>query len=216
MSLEIEYRALDALEENPRNCRQHEPDQVVLIADSIRRFGFTNPVLIDEAGVLIAGHGRLMAARLAGLTEVPCVVLKGLSDEEKRAYVIADNRLAEKSRWDEGLLMEELEALQDAGFDELLLGFSAEDIDELAGEFASPEDEGVLDAGSPRIRDEECVAVGAEDMASRKAAPLTVPLLFELSHAEFLRWKALKYRLGISDNAKAFRHIAELDGEARE
>jgi ParB-like chromosome segregation protein Spo0J len=106
---QIETLALDALVPYARNSRTHSPEQVAQIAASIREFGFTNPVLIDDAGGIIAGHGRVLGARAVGLLAVPCLRLAGLSEAQKRAYVIADNKLALNAGWDEDLLREEME-----------------------------------------------------------------------------------------------------------
>src|SRR6056297_3107275 len=91
-----------------RNPRTHSKDQIRQIADSIRTFGWTNPVLIDEAGGVLAGHGRIEAAKLLGLDEVPVIRLDHMSAAEKRAYILADNKLAENAGWDEELLAIEL------------------------------------------------------------------------------------------------------------
>lgn len=106
-----------------RNARTHSPAQVAQLAASIREFGWTNPVLIDEAGGIIAGHGRVLAAREMGMQAVPCLRLTGLTEAQKRAYVIADNKLALNAGWDEALLEAEIEALADMGFDIALTGF---------------------------------------------------------------------------------------------
>ena len=96
-SKEVELIRLDQLTPYAKNARTHSKKQIRQIADSIERFGFTNPVLIDATNQIIAGHGRVQAAKLLGLTEVPTLRIEHLSDTEKRAYVIADNRLAEKA-----------------------------------------------------------------------------------------------------------------------
>lgn len=113
-----------------RNSRVHDPKQVRAIARSIKAFGFNNPVLIDEENVVIAGHGRLEAAKQLGLKEIPAVRLTHLSEKEKKAYVIADNRLAERASWDEKLLKLELQELSvDVDFDLALTGFETPETD---------------------------------------------------------------------------------------
>ena len=97
--LKVVVRSLSELKSNSRNARTHSRRQIRQIADSMAAFGFNNPVLVDEDGLIIAGHGRIEAAKLLGLTEVPTVCLSHMSEAEKRAYVIADNRLAEKAGW---------------------------------------------------------------------------------------------------------------------
>ena len=113
-----------------RNSRSHSEAQVAQIAGSIREFGFTNPVLIDADNGIIAGHGRVMAAGKLGLDKVPCIRLGHLTDTQKRAYIIADNKLALNAGWDEELLALELGELADLDFDMDLIGFTE---DELAG-----------------------------------------------------------------------------------
>ena len=141
-SLRIEHRALDALIPYARNARTHSEDQVALIAGSIREFGFNNPVLVDGANGVIAGHGRLLAARKLGLTFVPVIELAHLSEAQKRAYVLADNKLAERAGWDEAMLALEAGDLEALGVDLALLGFDAADMDALLrGEQADPREE---------------------------------------------------------------------------
>lgn len=107
----IEHRPLDQLRPHPRNARTHSPAQVEQLAASMREFGFTAPVLVDGAGQVLAGHGRLLAARQLGLATVPCVVLDHLTPDQARAYLLADNRLAENAGWDLPLLKIELQEL---------------------------------------------------------------------------------------------------------
>ena len=130
----IEYVAIEAMIPYARNSRTHDDAQVAQIAASIREFGFTNPVLIDSDGGVIAGHGRIMAARKLSLQEVPCIRLGHLTDAQKRAYVIADNKLALNAGWDESMLNLELGELQDMGFDISLIGFGKNELSELMAE----------------------------------------------------------------------------------
>ena len=111
-----------------RNARTHSDDQVAQIAASIAEFGFTNPILVGSDGVIVAGHGRLAAAQKLGMEVVPVVVLDHLSATQRRALVIADNRIAETAGWDAELLTLELDELVGAGFDVDLLGFSDEEM----------------------------------------------------------------------------------------
>ena len=106
-----------------RNTRTHSPEQVAQIAGSIREFGFTNPILIDAENGIIAGHGRVMAASKLGLAKVPCIRLAHLTATQKRAYIIADNKLALNAGWDEEMLGLELADLREADFDLDVLGF---------------------------------------------------------------------------------------------
>src|SRR5262249_43938766 len=109
--LNIEWVALKALTPYARNARTHSKKQVRQIADSIREFGFTNPVLIDDGNTILAGHGRVAAAKLLGLEQVPCLRISGLTTAQRRALVLADNKLALNAGWDEELLAAELQAL---------------------------------------------------------------------------------------------------------
>ena len=150
----IEVMAIKDLTPYARNSRTHSPEQVSQIAASITEFGFTNPVLIDAHGGIIAGHGRVMAAEHLGMGNVPCLRLSHLSEAQKRAYIIADNKLAMNAGWDESVLALELGELEDLGFDLELTGF---DVDELKELFASNEatPEGETDADDvPEVREE--------------------------------------------------------------
>lgn len=125
----VVQRLIDELKPCPRNARTHSRKQLRQLANSIERFGFTNPVLIDDAGQIIAGHGRVEAARLLGLRQVPTLALSHLSPTERRAYMLADNKLALNAGWDPELLAEELQLLIDDAFDLDLTGFSLAEID---------------------------------------------------------------------------------------
>jgi ParB family transcriptional regulator, chromosome partitioning protein len=138
--MEIETLPLDALIPYARNSRTHSPEQVAQIAASIREFGFTNPVLIDADGGIIAGHGRVMGARQLGLSEAPCIRLSHLTEAQKRAYVIADNKIALNAGWDTDMLRIELEDLQSADFDLDVLGFNADELGGILGTDTDPLD----------------------------------------------------------------------------
>ena len=125
----IEPRPPSELRPYSRNARTHSRKQVRQIADSIERFGFTNPVLVSDDGEIIAGHGRVEAAKLLGLPTVPTLRLSHLSPEERRAYVLADNKLALNAGWDQDILAIELQALIDLDFDVTLTGFSLAEVD---------------------------------------------------------------------------------------
>lgn len=145
-----------ALTRYAKNSRTHPPEQIEHLAALIQRFGFTNPILIDEKNIIIAGHGRLMAAKRLGLEEVPCIVARGWSDDERAAYVIADNQSALNAGWDFGILTEEVAALKENNFDLSLLGF---DDDTLAQMFAEPEPEYSGDPDEAPAVAERAVAV---------------------------------------------------------
>ena len=143
----VELMPVNRLKPYRANAHTHTRKQVRQIADSIERFGFTNPILIDDDDGIIAGHGRVEAAKLLGLSGVPTLRLSNLSPTEKRAYILADNKLAEKAGWDREILAIELEALIDLDFEVELTGFEMGEIDLLleeaktaSGESAGPED----------------------------------------------------------------------------
>src|SRR5882762_9212967 len=128
-TLQIEHRKIQSLRPYPGNARVHSKKQVRQIANSIQRFGFTNPVLISDDDGIIAGHGRVMAAKELGLATVPTLKLSHLSPAERRAYVLADNKLALNAGWDTEILAIELQGLIDIDFDVSLTGFSLAEID---------------------------------------------------------------------------------------
>lgn len=147
-NLSIRYQAVSALTPRLGNARTHSAKQLRQIADSIRQFGFTNPVLVDAENVIIAGHGRVAAAQAIGLETVPTVCLDSLSAAEIRAYVIADNRLAENAGWDREILAIELQNLAelDLDFDVTITGFEMAEIDVLIGDLDSEPDADPADA----------------------------------------------------------------------
>ena len=127
----ITYQPVSTLNSNPANSRTHSKHQIRQIADSIKAFGFTSPLLLDKNGMVVAGHGRLEPAKLLGVAEVPTIRLQDLSPDQVRAYAIADNRLAEKAGWDESILAIELQHLLtiDSDFDVTVTGFDIPEID---------------------------------------------------------------------------------------
>jgi DNA modification methylase len=157
-TLEIEYRDQSGLIPYANNSRTHSDDQVSQVAASIKEFGFTNPILIDEKGGIIAGHGRLMAAKKLGLEKVPTITLAGLSEAQKKAYVIADNKLALNAGWDTTALTAELERLQELDFNLDLTGFDA---DELAQLLQPEQVEGLTDDDAvPEVPDDPVTVEG--------------------------------------------------------
>ncbi len=139
MARRIELWPADRLRPYAKNARTHSPEQVAQIAASIAEFGFNAPILVDSNDGIIAGHGRLLAARKLGLTEVPVVVLDHLSETQRRAYIIADNRLSELAGWDQAVLAAELRDLEDEGLNLSLVGFSDEELAALLAEEQQPE-----------------------------------------------------------------------------
>src|SRR2546421_49815 len=148
--LRIEFWPVGRLIPSPRNARTHSDAQVAEIAGSIRAFGFTNPILVGDDGDVIAGHGRLGAARLLGLAEVPVIPLRGLSEVQRRQLMLADNRIALNAGWDVEMLNLELKELSVIGTDLAALGFTAE---ELAAAL-NPPSEGLTDENEiPAVAD---------------------------------------------------------------
>lgn len=145
MTHKLEYIATESLIPYARNSRTHSEEQVAQVAKSIREFGFTNPVLIDVNGVIVAGHGRVMAAKSIGMDKVPCIRLGHLNEAQIRAYVIADNKLAENAGWDDDMLRLEIQHLQSVDFDLSLMGFSDDDLASLLAD-DEPQTEGLTEA----------------------------------------------------------------------
>jgi len=151
--IEIQYKATEDLIPYARNSRTHSAEQVAQIAASIREFGWTNPILIDGENGIIAGHGRVLAAHKLGETQVPTIELSHMSDTQKRAYIIADNKLALNAGWDDEMLALEIDELKEAGFDLSFTGFTIDDINALKTpdfDAASEDDQGKLDQLDPK------------------------------------------------------------------
>lgn len=145
-------QAVAQLKPYENNARTHSKEQVQQLVASMQEFGFTNPVLVDEEGRVIAGHGRLEAARILQMGEVPTITVSGLTDEQRRALVLADNKLALNAGWDIDLLRAELGDLQSAGFDISVIGF---DTEELRNLFEPLAEEGLTDPDDvPDVPDE--------------------------------------------------------------
>jgi DNA modification methylase len=142
-ALSVVYLEIQQLNPYPRNARTHSKRQIRQIADSIGAFGFTNPVLVDRSETILAGHGRVAAAKLLGMKKVPTICLENLNEDQIRAYILADNKLAEKAGWDNSILAIELQHLTtvDLGFDVSLTGFEIGEIDLILQESKEPEQE---------------------------------------------------------------------------
>lgn len=149
------------------NARTHSPEQITQLAGAIKEFKFTNPVLIDPDGGIIAGHGRVMAAQKLGMVDVPCIILDGLTKAQRKAYVIADNKLALNSGWDTQLLNLEIESLKELDFNIDLLGFGDDELAGLSPDFepATEDEQGQLDELDPKWID--CPHCGKEFDARR-------------------------------------------------
>lgn len=144
----IEMIKVDKLIPYINNARQHSEDQVLQIAASIKEFGFNAPILIDSDQGIIAGHGRVQAAKKLGLTEVPCVRLDHLTDIQRKAYILADNKIALNASWDSQLLSVEIQTLKESDFDVLLTGFSMEDLQKLSDDMDEQRLNNIADGAS--------------------------------------------------------------------
>ena len=157
--MQIKEVEVSALIPYAKNSRTHDDAQVAQIAASIKEFGWTNPILVDGDKGIIAGHGRLMAARKLGKTKVPVIELKGMTEAQKKAYVIADNRIALNSGWDNAMLSIELQDLEDKGFDLSLTGFDKDELDALLNPIV--ETEGLTDEDAvPDVPEEPKTKLG--------------------------------------------------------
>jgi DNA modification methylase len=157
-NLKIVYKPITDLIPYANNSRTHSDDQVLQIASSIKEFGFTNPVLVDDEGGIVAGHGRVMAAKKLNLKEVPTITLSGLSEAQKKAYIIADNKLALNAGWDDEMLRIEFDALKEMDFDLEMTGF---DLDEINGLMPDEINEGLTDEDAvPDVPEEPITKLG--------------------------------------------------------
>jgi DNA modification methylase len=187
--MNIEYMRVDELRPYAGNARTHSRKQIRQIAKSIERFGFCNPVLIDDTKQIVAGHGRVEAAKTLGMENVPTVRLSHLSDADKRAYILADNKLAEKAGWDREILAIELQSLIDLNFDIELTGFETAEIDLLLDE----------------VREAAPLSSGPEDSVPPYAAGAAVSRLGDL-------WLLGQHRLLCGDAREQGAYEALLDG----
>ena len=225
--LRIEYIAPAKLTPNPNNPRTHSKKQLKQLTASFEKFGFTNPILIDGENKVLAGHGRLEAAKLAGLVSVPCVRLDHMTPAEARAYIIADNKLALNSGWDQELLAEELKFIlaEDSSFDLELTGFSFSEVDQLIIE-SEPKDSGdpaddalpELSDTSPRCKVGDLWTLGGHRLiCGNSLDPLTVHRLMNGEKAR-LGFNDFPYNVAIGGNvgglgAIQHREFAMASGE---
>lgn len=195
---QVEVWPIDRLIPYARNARTHSREQVRQIAKSIQEFGFTNPILVDSEDGILAGHGRLAAARDLGMQQVPVIVLDGLTETQRRAYVLVDNQLALNAGWDQEVLQMEVAALDLQDFDLDMLGFSADELSGLmGGEFDSAEEE-------PEEPEDEGPDRG-------------VALAIVLSPEELKTWRRAKEEIGYStDKAALWKLVEDLLGEVEQ
>jgi len=196
MAKRIELWPVERLRPYGKNARTHSAEQVQQLAASIHQFGFTNPILVDGDGGVIAGHGRLMAAKDLGLAEVPVVVLDHMTTDQKRAYILADNKLALNAGWDEELLQQELAAISLTDFDISILGWTE-------NELASILDPSETDIAEPEDDEEE-----PEDRG--------MALAIVLGPSEMLQWRKAKAVIGRASDKGALMKLAADTLEAQE
>ena len=172
----IERIAVEMLLPYAKNSRTHSDEQVAQIAASIKEFGFNNPILIDKENTIIAGHGRLLAARRMGMTEVPCIKLGHLTETQRKAYVIADNRLALNADWDTEMLTIELNDLLEDNFALDILGFDADELKALLDPVTPTE--GLTDEDAvpevpeePKTKPGDIYRLGRHRLVASEAAP---------------------------------------------
>ena len=156
--MQIVYKKVNELIPYINNSRTHSEEQVNQIVASINEFGFTNPLLIDEKDNIIAGHGRLLASKKLKMEEVPCIVLSGLTEAQKKAYIIADNKMALNAGWDEELLKIELENLKELDFDLELTGFNVDELDDILGN--NEEETEIVEDEVPEVPEEPKAKLG--------------------------------------------------------
>ena len=156
--MEIVYKKVNDLIPYINNSRTHSEEQVNQIVASINEFGFTNPLLIDEKDNIIAGHGRLLASKKLKMEEVPCIVLSGLTEAQKKAYIIADNKMALNAGWNEELLKIELENLKELDFDLDLTGFNVDELDDILGK--NEEEKEIIEDEVPEVPEEPKAKLG--------------------------------------------------------
>ena len=155
--MKIVYKKVQDLIPYINNSRTHSEEQVNQIVASINEFGFTNPLLIDEKDNIIAGHGRLLASKKLKMEEVPCIVLSGLTEAQKKAYIIADNKMALNAGWDDELLKIELENLKELDFDLELTGFNVDELDDI---FQAEEEKEIIEDEVPEVPEEPKAKLG--------------------------------------------------------
>ena len=185
------------------NSRTHSDEQVSQIASSIKEFGFTNPVLIDEQGGIIAGHGRIMAAKKLGIEDAPCIVLDGLTEAQKKAYIIADNQLPLNAGWDLDTLRLEVETLSELDFDIDLLGFEDDVIEKLLDiDCEMPElpdgDRDPFQQKTFTLHDEQAQTID-DAILKAKASPLIDTGLNENSNGNAISWICEEFLKGANN-----------------
>lgn len=221
--------ALSSLKPYERNAKLHPAEQIERLKESIREFGFISPCLIDSENNIIAGHGRVEAAKSLGMTEVPCVYIEGLTDEQRRAYILADNRLTELGGWDMDIVNSELESLADAGFDIGVTGFAWDEVaeidpvdDDYTPDFSTPEPKSKL--GEIYQLGEHRLMVGdstkAEDVAALmngdKASLLITDPPYGVDYTSKSQWLMNSGLDRTTEKLKAIRSLQTIENDVKE
>ena len=203
---QIEMIGIETLIPYARNSRTHSDAQIAQIAGSIREFGFTNPILIDAKSGIIAGHGRVLAARKLDLPEVPCIRLAHLTDAQRRAYVIADNKLALNAEWDEDMLGLELSDLRTENFDLNLTGFNGDVIEQFLNP-PEPEEVSVDSKGQTMAEKKE----GYDESIVRH-----IVLIYSVTQYDSVMDALGDYaeKNGLNNNTEVINHLLETNGYA--
>ena len=188
---QVVYKKVGSLKPYAKNARTHSSEQISQIVKSIKEFGFTNPVLLDGQDGIIAGHGRVLAAAEIGMAEVPCIRLLHLSESQKRAYIIADNKLALNAGWDNNLLAQELMAIEADGYDLDTIGFDDEEFQEIISSFEHDQKESSGEG-------DECPSVNKDEPSRCKKGEI---------------WQLGKHRLIIGDSTKEQTFKRLMDGK---
>ena len=201
----IEFVPIDSLTPYIRNPRQHSPEQIAQLVRSMEEFGWVNPVLRDENGMIIAGHGRILAAKQLKWTEAPVMTARGWSEAKKRAYVIADNKLALNATWDLDLLSTEIDALKADDYDIDLLGFSDDDLQRMADDLMSNRFGAAGEGGSAGSD-----AAPRADVASADQVALTLPMTVSQRETVFEAIEKAKREFGLLQGPEALWRICRL------
>lgn len=191
---EIKYFNVGDLQDYENNARYHTDDQIAGVEASMAEFGFINPILIDENNIIIAGHCRKVAAIGIGMDEVPCIVLEGLTENQKNALRIADNRLPQNAQWDPDMLIAEVGRLHNDGYNTDILGFDQADIDKMLDSIQVPEPEPIEDPEPAAQEEPQPAAKPGPDLGDDKKVPgleevtikIKIPKKFEEQVKEFL------------------------------
>jgi hypothetical protein len=208
---QIEQVNLDLLIPYVNNSRTHSEEQISQIASSIKEFGFTNPVLVDNQNGIIAGHGRVLASKKLGLKTVPCIRLSNLSEAQKKAYIIADNKLALNAGWDNELLKIELTNIEDLGLSKDITGFVPDELKQIFYVPQLVEEESVIFNGEERFRAPTPVEFKKEYDASTVRQ---IILIYDAKDYDAVVDAMAEHadKFGLSNNTEVVNHLLETNG----